>query len=101
MVVDGRRRPMRWVNPGHLATADSLRGLGMPVGEMVSVQSTLQDALEALLAESTASTVATGSRGEYVGLITIDTLVRHLSNMREEHAHDHEDEHQDENTVAR
>lgn len=62
----------------------------MDVGEMVSVQSTLQDALEALLAESTASTVVTGRRGEYEGLITIDTLVSHLSSMRAEHAHDHD-----------
>ncbi|KAA0021462.1 ABC transporter ATP-binding protein [Antrihabitans cavernicola] len=91
LILDDRGRPMRWVNPSHLAHASSLRGTGMPVGEVVSVQSTLQDALEALLAESTASTVATGSRGEYVGLITIDTLVSHLSSMREEHAHDHEE----------
>ena len=59
---------------------------------MVSTQSTLQDALEALLAESTASTCVTGRRGEYAGLITIDTLVGHLSSMREEHAHDHDAE---------
>lgn len=63
----------------------------------MSIQSTLQDALEALLAESNASTVVTGRRGEYVGLITIDTLVSHLSEMREEHAHDHDEEPDTEN----
>lgn len=92
LILDDRNRPLRWVSPKHLEHASSLRGAGMPVGEMVSVQSTLQDALEALLAESTASTVVTGRGGAYEGLITIDTLVSHLSSMREEHAHDHDDE---------
>ncbi|MBY6411420.1 ATP-binding cassette domain-containing protein [Rhodococcus sp. BP-252] len=91
LILDDRSRPLRWASPAHLQTASSLRGVGTPIGELVSVQSTLQDALEALLAESTASTVVTGHRGEYVGLISIDTLVGHLQKMREEHEHDHDD----------
>ncbi|MBF6211648.1 ATP-binding cassette domain-containing protein [Nocardia puris] len=86
LILDGRQRPVRWVSTPHLAHADSLRTVGSAVGEMVSLQSTLQDALEALLAESTATAVVTGRRGEYTGLITIDTLVGHLSAMRAEHA---------------
>jgi osmoprotectant transport system ATP-binding protein len=96
LILDDRSRPLRWVSPGHLATASSLRGVGVPIGELVSVQSTLQDGLEALLAESTASTVVTGSRGEYVGLISIDTLVGHLQQMREAHEHDHDEPESDE-----
>jgi osmoprotectant transport system ATP-binding protein len=92
LILDSRNRPLRWVSPAHLAHATTLRGVGQNVGEMVSTQSTLQDALEALLAESTASTCVTGRRGEYAGLITIDTLVGHLSSMRAEHAHDHDAE---------
>ena len=95
LILDDRNRPLRWVSPAHLAHATTLRGVGQTVGEMVSTQSTLQDALEALLAESTASTCVTGRRGEYVGLITIDTLVGHLSSMREDHAHDHDAEESD------
>ncbi|MGW0175717.1 ATP-binding cassette domain-containing protein [Rhodococcus sp. NPDC003322] len=95
LVLDHRNRPLRWVSPPHLAHATSLRGVGDPVGELVSVQSTLQDALEALLAESSASTVVTGRRGEYAGLITIDILVAALRELREEHAGDHDDEHAD------
>ncbi|MBJ8343336.1 ABC transporter ATP-binding protein [Antrihabitans sp. YC2-6] len=88
IVLDDRNRPLRWVSPAHLANAETLEGCGVAIGEMVSVQSTLQDALEALLADSTASTVVTGRRGEFEGLITIDTLVGHLSDMRREHADD-------------
>lgn len=92
LILDDRNRPLRWVGPAHLAHASSLRGVGLPIGELVSIQSTLQDGLEALLAESTASTVVTGLRGEYVGLISIDVLVGHLQQMREAHKHDHDDD---------
>lgn len=89
LVLDQRNRPVAWVNARHLTGAKSLRGIGDPVGELVSTQSTLQDALEALLAASSASTVATGHRGEYKGLINIDTLVQTIRTLREEHEDDH------------
>ena len=90
IVLDDRGRPYRWVAPHHLANASSLDNIGIPIGETVSTQSTLQDALEALLAESNAATAVTGSRGEYVGMITIDTLVGTIRSLREEHEHDHD-----------
>ncbi|MEU0538985.1 ABC transporter ATP-binding protein [Nocardia sp. NPDC005978] len=85
LVLDEQRRPVRWVTPAQLAHADSLRTAGTPVGSGVSVESTLQRALESLLAESNAHAVVTGPDGEYAGLITIDTLVSHLSEMRDTH----------------
>ncbi|MEV6338189.1 ATP-binding cassette domain-containing protein [Nocardia vinacea] len=86
LILDAQQRPLRWVSSEQLAQANSLRDVGSPVGEQLSLQSTLQDALEALLAEQTATAVVTGRRGEYAGLITIDTLVGHLSAMRATHA---------------
>ncbi|MEV0291949.1 ABC transporter ATP-binding protein [Nocardia sp. NPDC050710] len=89
LILDTQRRPLRWVSAEQLAHADSLRDAGAPVGAPLSLRSTLQDALEALLAEQTATAVVTGSRGEYAGLITIDTLVAHLSALRAEHGGGH------------
>ncbi|MEV4236058.1 ABC transporter ATP-binding protein [Nocardia sp. NPDC050408] len=86
LILDAQQRPLRWISSEQLAHANSLRDIGSPVGEQLSLQSTLQDALEALLAEQTATAVVTGRRGEYAGLITIDTLVSHLSAMRATHA---------------
>jgi len=95
IVLDQRGRPHRWVAPHHLMAATSLDNIGIPIGETVSTQSTLQDALEALLAESNAATAVTGSKGEYVGMITIDTLVGTIRSLREEHEHDHDDDGRD------
>ncbi|MFI7668199.1 ABC transporter ATP-binding protein [Nocardia sp. NPDC049526] len=86
LILDAQQRPLRWVSSEQLAQANSLHDVGSSVGEQLSLQSTLQDALEALLAEQTATAVVTGRRGEYAGLITIDTLVGHLSAMRATHA---------------
>jgi ABC-type proline/glycine betaine transport system ATPase subunit len=91
LVLDERDRPYAWVGPHHLGTASGFRGLGDRVGETVSTQSTLQDALEALLAESSGSTVVTGGRGEYVGMVNIDTLIGTIRSLREDHSHDHDD----------
>ncbi|GAB4588026.1 ABC transporter ATP-binding protein [Nocardia sp. IFM 10818] len=82
LVLDEQRRPLRWVTLPQLERASSLRDAGTTVGEGVSLRSTLQEALEALLADSTANAVVTGRRGVYAGLITIDTLVAHLSAIR-------------------
>ncbi|MFC9893786.1 ABC transporter ATP-binding protein [Nocardia sp. NPDC127579] len=86
LVLDAQRRPIRWVTQPQLALAKSLRDVGTAVGEGISPRSTLQEALEALLADSTANAVVTGRRGVYAGLITIDTLVAHLSAIRSAHA---------------
>ncbi|QNG18473.1 ATP-binding cassette domain-containing protein [Rhodococcus triatomae] len=88
IVLDSRNRPLRWVSPKQLAHARSLESVGDPIGEMVSTQSTLQDALEALLEEGNASAVVTGRRGGYEGLVTIDVLVAHLSRINEEYSTD-------------
>lgn len=88
LILDGRRRPVRWVSAEQLTHARALGEVGSPIGQTLSLRSTLQDALEALLAEQTATAVVTDARGEYAGLITIDTLVGHLSALRARHGGD-------------
>jgi osmoprotectant transport system ATP-binding protein len=88
LVLDPRQRPVRWVHVRELGTASSLATAGRPVGDSVSLQSTLQDALEAILTEG-GNAVVTGSRGEYVGSIDITTVTDTIQQLREEHAGDH------------
>ncbi|GAB2557842.1 ABC transporter ATP-binding protein [Nocardia heshunensis] len=82
LILDDNRRPLRWVSAEQLAGAESLRNVGVAVAESLSLRSTLQAALEALLVQQNATAVIAGPRGEYAGLITIDTLVAHLSALR-------------------
>ncbi|GAB2636423.1 ATP-binding cassette domain-containing protein [Gordonia jinhuaensis] len=99
IILDSRDRPVRWVRQRDLRDARSLRDVGEPVGELVSLRSTLQDALEAILADSSASAIVTGVRGRYEGVVTIDTLISTVRTLHEEHAHDH-DESDDDSSPA-
>ncbi|RDI68516.1 ABC transporter ATP-binding protein [Nocardia pseudobrasiliensis] len=85
LILDATRRPLRWISKPQLTQATTLHNLGLPVTGTVPLRATLQQALETLLAESNANAVVTGPHGEYLGLVTIDTLVTHLSELRAEH----------------
>ncbi|MGB3699301.1 MAG: ATP-binding cassette domain-containing protein [Gordonia sp. (in: high G+C Gram-positive bacteria)] len=85
IILDARDRPIRWTDRRHLLGATTIRNVGLPVGELVSTSSTLQDALEAILAERMASAVVTGPRGRYVGVVTIETLIDSIRALREHH----------------
>jgi osmoprotectant transport system ATP-binding protein len=78
LVLDARRRPVSWV---HVREPKVQR----PIRDMVSNESTLQDALEAILTEG-GNAVVTGARGEYVGLVEIDTVMAIVRQLREENA---------------
>jgi osmoprotectant transport system ATP-binding protein len=84
LLLDSRRRPLRWVHVRELSSVTSLATVGRPVDDLVSLQSTLQDALEAILAEG-GNAVVTGSRGEYVGTIDITTVTDTIQQLRNEH----------------
>ncbi|WP_026917966.1 ABC transporter ATP-binding protein [Gordonia shandongensis] len=88
VILDSRDRPVRWTDRKHLTGATSLRSVGLPLGEIVTTASTLQDALEAILAERNASTVVTGPRGRYHGVVTIETLIETIRSLREQHEGD-------------
>jgi osmoprotectant transport system ATP-binding protein len=89
LILDSRRRPRRWAHVRDLATAGTLATVGIPVSDMVTRQSTLQDALEAILTEG-GSAVVTKARGEYEGVIEIDKVMDVVRQLREEHEHDHD-----------
>ncbi|GHF58487.1 osmoprotectant transport system ATP-binding protein [Amycolatopsis bartoniae] len=84
LILDARRRPVRWVHARELRSASSLAGLGKPLTDSVSLQSTLQDALEAMLVEGGGVPV-TGQRGEFAGMIEMDTVMATIQRLREEH----------------
>ncbi|TQM78629.1 osmoprotectant transport system ATP-binding protein [Saccharothrix saharensis] len=78
LLLDARDRPVSWVHERDL-------GRPQPVGTTLSLQSTLQDALEAILTEGGAA-VVTGARGEYVGLVEVDAVIGTVQKLRDDHA---------------
>ncbi|SDL28662.1 osmoprotectant transport system ATP-binding protein [Lentzea albidocapillata subsp. violacea] len=73
LVLDQRDRPSRWVQLNELRRVTSLAGAGRPVQDSVTLQSTLRDALEAIVNEG-GRAVVTGGRGEYVGTVDLATV---------------------------
>lgn len=83
VILDDRERPVSWVRRSRLTTARTLAEVSEDLN-VVSTQSTLEDALEAILAEQHASAVVVGAAGRYVGVVTLDTLIDTITRMRAE-----------------
>lgn len=81
VVLDDRDRPVNWVRERHLRHAQTLADAFEPL-DVVSTQSTLEDALEAILAEQHASAVVTGPGSKYAGVVTLDTLIDTITRLR-------------------
>ncbi|WP_424185133.1 ABC transporter ATP-binding protein [Actinokineospora sp. G85] len=84
LVLDRRDRPVRWVHVRDLVSATSLAEAGKPVGDLVSLKSTLRDALEAILTEG-GNAAVTGAKGEYLGTIGLETVTEAIAALREEY----------------
>lgn len=83
MLLDSRDRPVSWVRESRLAHASDLASVAESL-DVVSTQSTLEDALEAILAESHASAVVAGPGSRYAGVVTLETLIEAVTNLRAE-----------------
>jgi osmoprotectant transport system ATP-binding protein len=88
LVLDKRNRPLRWATAREAGAVSTLENAGRPVEDSVALASTLQDALEAILTDDDGVAVVTGSRGEYVGVVDIDSVMNTIKALREEHAAD-------------
>ncbi|MYW05380.1 ATP-binding cassette domain-containing protein [Streptomyces sp. SID3343] len=84
LLLDDRGRPTRWIRreevrrggPGLTVTAHE-------VGDTVTRDATLRDALDAILTEGGGKVAVTGARGEYVGVVSIETLMTSIQEMLE------------------
>ncbi|HEX2213031.1 MAG TPA: ATP-binding cassette domain-containing protein [Mycobacterium sp.] len=83
VVLDERERPVSWVRESRLKHAASLADAVESL-DVVSTQSTLEDALEAILAEQHASAVVAGPGSRYAGVVTLDTLIETITRLRTE-----------------
>ncbi len=84
LLLDRRGRPYKWLRRGDLMRARStLARAGTLVTHTVSRDATLRDALEAVLTDSGGRVAVTGRRGEYVGVVDMETLMDSVHEMLE------------------
>lgn len=87
IVLDSKERPLRWMSLKELGTPGRLENVKRdPNLEMVSLSSTLNDALDEMLVSSHGVVVVTGRRGAYEGVVRVETVMDAMQKMREEGA---------------
>ncbi|MFH9065498.1 betaine/proline/choline family ABC transporter ATP-binding protein [Streptomyces coeruleorubidus] len=99
LMLDRRGRPYKWLRRGDLMRArGSLARAGTLVHDTVTRDATLRDALEAVLTDNTGRVAVTGRRGEYTGVVDMETLLNSVHGMLEadrldalEHQHELEE----------
>ncbi|WP_235892587.1 ABC transporter ATP-binding protein [Mycolicibacterium hodleri] len=83
IVVDDQDRPQRWMSLDQLADTKSLTNVARDENlEVVSLASTLNDALDSMLTSSHGVVVVTGRRNVYQGVIRVETIMDAMSDMR-------------------
>ena len=87
LVLDQRDRPLRWVSPAQLATRGFAARRRDPVGETCPCSRPCRTRSKRCSPKAARPRSSPDSTGEYVGLITIDTLVDHLA-ATDRHRHD-------------
>ncbi|MET7475500.1 ATP-binding cassette domain-containing protein [Streptomyces sp. NPDC005648] len=84
LLLDEHRRPYRWLRRGDLMRArGSLTRAGTPVTATVTRDATLRDALEAVLTDNAGRVPVTGRRGEYEGVVDMETLKHRVHDLLE------------------
>jgi osmoprotectant transport system ATP-binding protein len=99
LLLDKHGRPYRWLRRGDLMRAKgSPARAGTLVHDTVTRDATVRDALEAVLTDNAGRVVVTGRRGEYTGVVDMETLMHSVHELLEvdrldamEHQHDLEE----------
>ncbi|OIJ67684.1 polyamine ABC transporter ATP-binding protein [Streptomyces mangrovisoli] len=85
LLLDRNHRPYKWLRRGDLMRAKgSLARAGTLVTDTVTRDATLRDALEAVLTDSSGRAAVTGRRGEYIGVVDMETLMNSVHELLEE-----------------
>ncbi|MFI9046745.1 ABC transporter ATP-binding protein [Streptomyces sp. NPDC053427] len=108
LLLDRNRRPYKWLRRADLARAkESLARAGTLVTDTVTRDATLRDALEAVLTDNAGRVAVTGRRGEYTGVVDMETLMNNVHELLEadrlealEHQHQLQEQRRHETQLA-
>ncbi len=85
LILDGQRRPLRWINAEHLqrvGTGGSLSQVGLPAEAVVQPNATLSDTLNEMLTARYSTAIVVDSAQAYQGVVDIDTINDSVRSMR-------------------
>ncbi len=85
LILDDKRRPLRWVNAEHLhrtGSGDSLSQVGLPAEAVVQPNATLSDTLNEMLTARYSTAIVVDSAQAYQGVVDIDTINDSVRSMR-------------------
>ena len=83
IVLDDQDRPQRWLSLDELSDGKALANVPRDEHlEVVSLASTLNDALDSMLTSSHGVVVVTGRRNVYQGVIGVETIMDAMSELR-------------------
>jgi osmoprotectant transport system ATP-binding protein len=84
LVLDGERRPRRWLDRQHLDFDDEqwLGALGAPASAVVDGQASLSDALNAMLGAAYNVAIVVDQDGAFQGVVDIEAINRSVRQMR-------------------
>ena len=83
IVLDDRDRPQRWMSLTELQRPGALRNVQRDRDiEVVSLASTLNDALESMLTSNHGVVVVTGRQNRYEGVVRVETIMAAIQDLR-------------------
>ncbi|HEY0246840.1 MAG TPA: ABC transporter ATP-binding protein [Gryllotalpicola sp.] len=83
VILDERRRPLRWPSLRKLARMETLPAELDPGMPLVAPTASLQDALDTMLVSSAGAAIVTGRRGEFAGIITVEVIMDAITRARD------------------
>ncbi|QBR92796.1 ATP-binding cassette domain-containing protein [Nocardioides euryhalodurans] len=86
LLLDGERRPSRWVTAGDLRRDEPLDRVGLPARALVEPHATLADALNELITSNGGCAIIVDGRGAYQGIVDLETIMAAVRTMRDQHA---------------
>lgn len=88
VVVDRNRRPVAWPSVRDLERLPQLPSRADPDLPLVGMGAPLNDALDTMLVTSVGGALATRDRGQFAGVIDVETVMRAIAEVREQSAPD-------------
>ena len=87
-VLDLKERPVGWVTPKQLLRTDRVKTKYSDEFPLVGASSSLDDALDAMLVAGSTEALVHGKRGRFLGLITVNTVIRAMEEISSKNPED-------------